>query len=152
MGKKWLNEDECCRFLDGESVGRLATSLNGEPYVVPVNFVRISRNIYIHSGFKGRKIDNIKLNPSVCFEASREIKMIPAEKACKFSVEFISVLAFGKAEIISDAELKHEIMKALTKKYAHSDIEPELLIEDVNKACVIEITIDRISGRMSAAV
>lgn len=147
MKKQWLSEDECFRFLDSESVGRLATMSNEKPYVVPVNFVRISGSIYIHTGFKGRKIENIKTNPSICFEASREIRIIPADKACKIGVEFISVLVEGAAKFVSDAEKKYKVMKAMTKKYSHSDIEPDLSIQDVKNVCVIEIMMEKITGR-----
>jgi nitroimidazol reductase NimA-like FMN-containing flavoprotein (pyridoxamine 5'-phosphate oxidase superfamily) len=147
MKKRWLETQECLKFLEQEDVGRLGTCMDNEPYVIPVNFVLFRDKIFIHTGFKGKKIDNMKVNPLVCFEASRQIKVIPSDQACKISAEFISVIVNGKVNVVSDAETKYEVMRAFTDKYSHSGSEPELKLEDIHNVNILEISIDKISGR-----
>jgi len=147
MKKRCLEGQECFKFLEQESVGRLGTCMNNEPYIIPVNYVLFLDKIFVHTGFKGKKLDIIKVNPLVCFEVSKQIKLIPSDKACKFYVEFISVIAAGKAGIVHEPETKYEVMKAFLKKYSFTETEPELKFEDINNVCVLEITIDKISGR-----
>lgn len=150
MGKRNLNESECFDLLLSERVGRLSTCRDNEPYVIPVNFVFYQNKIYIHTGFKGRKIENIESNPSVCFEVDKEIRIIPSEKACKFNVEFISVIVFGIACFIRDQHQKLEVLRALTLKYSSSlEKEPLLTQADTDIVSVIVISPERISGRMS---
>lgn len=147
MQKRWLEPHECIEFLERENVGRLGTSKDNIPYVIPVNFVVFGDKIYIHTGFRGKKIDILKANPIVCFEASRMISLIPSDKACTFSVEFMSVIVSGKAARVEDADLKYKVLQAFSKKYSFSQTEPELKKEDANFVHIIEITMDEITGR-----
>jgi nitroimidazol reductase NimA-like FMN-containing flavoprotein (pyridoxamine 5'-phosphate oxidase superfamily) len=147
MKKRWLETTECFKFLEQEAVGRLGTCINDKPYVIPLNFILFREKIFIHTGFKGKKLDIIKINPLVCFEASRQIKVIQSDKACKISAEFISVIINGRVNVVSNAETRYEVMRAFTNKYSLSDFEPELKLEDINNVNILEISIDQISGR-----
>jgi uncharacterized protein len=49
-------------------VGRIACHADGITYIVPVNYVYDGMNLYAHSA-KGMKIDMMRKNPDVCFQA-----------------------------------------------------------------------------------
>lgn len=59
---------ECVELLQRISLGRLACSLNDQPYVVPVAFSYASDAIYIFSTL-GKKIKWMRQNPKVCLQA-----------------------------------------------------------------------------------
>lgn len=87
MPRRWIeNSQEITNFLDRALVGRLDTSLGDQPYVTPVAFVLHDGCIYFHSRPEGRKIDNIRTNPQVCFEidALDKVHMVsaPVNTAC----------------------------------------------------------------------
>lgn len=67
-----LNKKEMIDLLESQVIGRLGCSLDGETYIVPINFVYRDNAIYAHSG-KGKKIEMMRLNPKVCFQVD-EIK------------------------------------------------------------------------------
>ena len=66
--------------------GRLATcGDNGQPYITPINFVIRDDKIYFHTGFQGRKLDNLRYNPQVCLEISEPGKIYATPHARNFT-------------------------------------------------------------------
>lgn len=63
-----LTESECKEFLKNEIVGRIGCNTDGKAYVVPVNYLFDGENIIAHSQ-EGKKIEMMRKNPNVCFEA-----------------------------------------------------------------------------------
>jgi nitroimidazol reductase NimA-like FMN-containing flavoprotein (pyridoxamine 5'-phosphate oxidase superfamily) len=63
-----ISQQECSELLQRVSIGRLACSLNDQPYVVPVAFSYEPDCIYIFSTL-GKKIEWMRKNPKVCLQA-----------------------------------------------------------------------------------
>jgi nitroimidazol reductase NimA-like FMN-containing flavoprotein (pyridoxamine 5'-phosphate oxidase superfamily) len=63
-----MSPQECSELLERVSVGRLACSLDDQPYIVPVAFSYEPDYIYMFSTF-GKKIEWMRQNPKVCFQA-----------------------------------------------------------------------------------
>ena len=63
-----ISHQECSELLKRVSIGRLACSLDDQPYVVPVAFSYEPDCIYIFSTF-GKKIEWMRQNPKVCLQA-----------------------------------------------------------------------------------
>jgi uncharacterized protein len=150
MPVKWMTKEKSLRLLNKAKYGRLATCGDDEqPYITPVNFVLIDEKIYFHCGFKGHKINNLKANYKVCFEVSRLGKLYVAKHAKNFSNRFWSVLVFGKAKQVTNENIKLNILKKIMEKYAPGYDYFPLTMEDIKTVNIIEITIDKISGKVS---
>jgi nitroimidazol reductase NimA-like FMN-containing flavoprotein (pyridoxamine 5'-phosphate oxidase superfamily) len=63
-----ISQEECSELLNRASIGRLACSLDNQPYVVPVAFSYEADCIYIFSTL-GKKIKWMRQNPKVCLQA-----------------------------------------------------------------------------------
>jgi uncharacterized protein len=63
-----LSQDECKDLLSRVSVGRLACSIEDQPYVVPICFVYEPEHLYLFSTL-GQKIEWMRQNPKVCLQA-----------------------------------------------------------------------------------
>jgi len=63
-----LSQDECKELLNRVSLGRLACSLENQPYVVPVCFAYEPEYLYVFSTV-GQKIEWMRQNPKVCLQA-----------------------------------------------------------------------------------
>ena len=64
----YLNEHESWALLSSMTLGRLATSVEGQPDIFPVNFVVQRRTILIRTA-AGTKLLSTHVNPRVAFEA-----------------------------------------------------------------------------------
>jgi nitroimidazol reductase NimA-like FMN-containing flavoprotein (pyridoxamine 5'-phosphate oxidase superfamily) len=65
-----ISQDECKGLLNRVSVGRLACSLEDQPYVVPTCFVYEPEHLYVFSTL-GQKIRWMRQNPNVCLQADQ---------------------------------------------------------------------------------
>jgi|SRR6516225_5286034 len=62
-----ISRDECTELLNRVSVGRLACSLENQPYVVPICFVYEPEYLYVFSTL-GQKIKWMRQNPKLCLQ------------------------------------------------------------------------------------
>jgi uncharacterized protein len=81
-----------------------------------------SHAIYMHSHHRGEKLDNLKRNPKVGFEADREVCFLPSyyfhpTDASFADTLYISVVIKGKASIVTDNREKAFAMNAMMQKY-----------------------------------
>lgn len=88
-----LNKREIIDFLESQFIGRLGCHINGETYIVPVNFVYQDNAIYAHSG-EGKKIEMLRANPRVCFQVDKIDSMF----------KWKSVILWGTFEELKDEE------------------------------------------------
>ena len=106
-------------FLQDARIGHIASEQEGQPFLNPSTFWFDEENhqIIFHSNVAGRIRSNIESNSRVCFEASELGKMLPANVALEFSLQFRSVIVFGRARLISDPEEARRVMYGLIHKY-----------------------------------
>ena len=146
--KQWIeNREEIEQILDRASVGRLGVIADGEPYVVPVNFVYHDGCIYFHTGLEGRKLEGIAKDPHVCFEVDEEGEVVINEQACLSTAYYSRVIAWGTARILEQTEEKMKALELLIAKYAAGktcEPVPEHALSIVN---VCEIRIDKMTAK-----
>ncbi len=65
--KEIKDKTEIEAVLREATVGRLGTSRDDVPYVVPISYVYHSGKIIIHGAKQGKKMEDIAANPRVCF-------------------------------------------------------------------------------------
>jgi nitroimidazol reductase NimA-like FMN-containing flavoprotein (pyridoxamine 5'-phosphate oxidase superfamily) len=125
---------------------RLALSDAEIPYVVPISFGYKENAIYIHSSQKGKKIDILKRNPRVCFEADFETEVMTADDPCRYNVRYRSVIGSGQARFLEDYSEKVDGLTVLSEHYGKKG--PFEFEEwKVNRLCVIKIEIEKITGK-----
>jgi nitroimidazol reductase NimA-like FMN-containing flavoprotein (pyridoxamine 5'-phosphate oxidase superfamily) len=149
MPKEWITDREEMESLLREAlVGCLATvGPDGSPYITPLHFVFYQGKIYFHCAFKGRKMDNIRANPRVCFEVHELTEIVQNQRACDFSTHYRSVLVFGRARSLSDVDEKVLVLTALAEKYAGGQAVETPPLKEAKGTEVIEITIEEMTGK-----
>jgi nitroimidazol reductase NimA-like FMN-containing flavoprotein (pyridoxamine 5'-phosphate oxidase superfamily) len=143
-----MDLDAITELLNYAQVGRVATvSTDGTPYVVPVNFAFEGERIYFHCALEGMKLDYIKANPKVGFEADELVELYSSpERPCFCGSYYQGVIARGKAAIVTDREKKMHALWLLVDKYVGKRY-GEMPADIVDRTCVIEIVVDEISGK-----
>lgn len=148
MPVKWLSSEKCESLLTDQVYGRLATTgADSRPYITPVNYVYTGDTIFIHSAFKGRKLENLRRNNRVCFEISSDEKLYVSGRACGFSMRYWSVIIEGTAEEVSDLQVKRLAIDSLMEKYGRGYVFTPAADDDLHKVNVIRINIETISGK-----
>jgi len=144
--KQLLSKDVTERILETGLVGILGVTGDDDyPYTVPVNYVFADGKIYIHSAKTGHKLDGIQRNNKVSFCVIDQDEIVPE----KFTSYFRSVIAFGKAKIVTDETVKQHAMELLVRKFSPGlEVEGAAVIRrEWNNLSVVEIAIDHITGK-----
>lgn len=118
------------------------------PYIIPLNFGEevIDNQIifYVHTGYKGKKIDLLKQNSNVAFEmdCNHELYYRESNKSCNF--RFQSVVGTAHVEIVTE-DMKDKALTILMKHY-HSD-EIKYNPKFAPATLCLKIIVDTITGK-----
>lgn len=149
--KQQLLAEEAVAILKNGSFGVLGvTGDDGYPYTVPVSYAYKDGSIFIHCAKEGHKIDGIKRNDKVSFCVVGKDEVVPEE----FTTRYRSVIAFGRAGMITDDNRKRFALESLIEKYSPGLIKEgkSEIQKDWNKVCLIEIKIEHLTGKASREV
>ena len=100
--------EEIDQFLTCTRIGRLGMVFEDGPYVVPVGFAYTEGKVFFHTCCKGLKMESLRKNTNVCFEADEALSDATMSK---------SVIIFGTAEIIEDEQRMIPYLQKLIDKY-----------------------------------
>ena len=144
------SRNEMEELLREEEIGYLGLSLDGKPYVVPLNYSYSDGKIYFHCSLKGKKLVSMKANPQVCFTVARqlaEVREHAGGNPCH--VDSDSVICYGRARMIENLEERSKALNAFNRRFRPTaDDVPE---ERVKNCGVVEITISEMTGRQERA-
>jgi len=151
MPIRWMSDIDAREFLRAGTEGRLATcDPAGQPYITPLNYLYCAGKIYFHSKLDGRKLDNIAANSRVCFEVSATAKLtVATERPCGCSTRYTSVLAFGRARVVSDVAEKTALLNLLVERYAEGKAFQPVEESHAASCAVVEIAVEQVSGKMN---
>jgi hypothetical protein len=137
-------------ILREQEVGRLATAVGDEPYVVPINYAYYDGKIIFHSHKDGTKMANIAKNPKVCFEVDSG-EIVKAEKPCNYTWRYMSVIVKGRVNVLSDPAERLVAMRRISDKYAPGKGKALTMDELAKnpKLILAEIVIDEMTGKKS---
>lgn len=145
-----LTEEEVEKLFIRAEVGRIGSfGEDGYPYIVPMHFVYHNKKVYLHGLAKGKKIDNIKLNPNICFEIDEMISLLydGVEKPCDVNTEFNSIILQGNATILDNFDEKKVALLKIVEKFTPQLIGKELPPKMINGTAVIRIDVMKCVGR-----
>lgn len=103
------------------------TDLNGNPYVIPMNFAYDASKgehgtIFLHSGPEGSKLDMVQQHPAVCisFCEGHELVYMHQQVACSYSMKSRSVMCRGRVRFIDDMEEKCRVLDLFMEHYTQN--------------------------------
>lgn len=148
-------EDEAwiIAFLQRAPVGILATVSGDQPFINSNLFVydEAANAIYLHTARKGRTRDNIEADGRVCVHVYEMGRLLPADEALEFSVEYGGVTVFGLGSIVDGREEARAALQLLLEKYA-PHLRPgehyrPITDDELARTAVYRIDIDSWSGK-----
>jgi len=140
-------------FLQQAPFGVLAMSHNGQPFVNTNLFAydEAAHAIYLHTARVGRTPATVTANQQVCFSISQMGRLLPADVALEFSVEYAGVMIFGPANLLTEAAEKEYGLQLLLDKYfphLHPGQDYRAITpEELKRTAVYRIDIEQWSGK-----
>ena len=130
-----LGERESRELLREKQYGRLGCCADGEPYVVPINYLFDGDCVYIHS-LPGRKINALRSNPRACLQVDE------VEDAYNWR----SVIVYGHYEEITNEEEHERVLADLFKHLPHLTPVESKLTKGLSQMIVFRLRVNRITG------
>jgi hypothetical protein len=132
-----LRAPEAFEIIKNGKVGRLGCIDEGEPYVVPINYVVSEGHIFSHS-LPGKKIDAMRAQPRVCLQVD------------EFDDDFHwrSAIAFGKFEEIHTPSERRSVLTKLLTRFPRLTPVETMIAHDggAPDSIVFRIVVDRVTG------
>ena len=152
-------EDGWIRAALGQApYGFTATVRDGQPFINSNLFLydEARHAIYIHTARVGLTKENVEGHERVCFSVAAMGRLLPADEALEFSVEFAGVTVFGAAHVVADPGEKTEALQKLLDRYAPHlqsgrDYRP-ITEGELKRTTVMRIDIDAWSGKQKVEV
>jgi len=140
------SRDEMEELLRAESIGYLGLTMNGTPYVVPLNYSYVEGRIIFHCALEGRKLDFMRTNPLVCFTVGQQAGPVREHAGGTLChVDSDSVICYGTARIIEDLEERKIALNAFNRRFRPEA--SDVPMERVQNCGVVEIKILEMTGR-----
>jgi len=145
-------------FLRGAPYGFLATvDDDGQPFLNSNLFVYDEKRhcIYLHTARTGRTRSNLEGGDRVCFSVAGMGRLLPADEALEFSVEYAGVVVFGRGTVVHDVDEATRGLRMLLERYAphlrYGEDYREVTAEELKRTAVYRVDIEAWSGKQKAA-
>ena len=150
------DEDWIRRFLRETPFGVLTMVRDGEPYPHPNLFAFDEERdaLYFHTARKGATRSSIEEDGRVAFCVSRMGRLLPDDEALEFSVEYSSVVVYGRGVVVTEPAEAERGLEMIMEKYA-PHLEPgkdyrPIHPEEVKRTAVYRLDIEAWSGKEKA--
>lgn len=132
-----MAEEEVLELLRESKIGRLGCIDNGEPYVVPINYLFEEGVVYSHS-LPGRKIDALRAHPLACLQ----VDLIEDD------FHWRSTLAYGNFEEVRTPSERRSILQSLLLRFPLLTPVESVMAQDASApdSIVFRLRIDRMTG------
>lgn len=134
---KTMSSDEARKLFQVARAGRLGCIVNGEPYVVPVNFHLDGDSLYAHS-LPGLKISSLRENPRACVQIDQ----------VENDLRWRSAIAFGAYEEITKPNERADILNKLLREFPMlTPVEAAITADGASQQVIVfRIRIERLTG------
>jgi len=105
------------RILDEGFICHVGFLVDGQPFVIPTGYARVDDKLYIHGSQASRMLKTLAGGVDVCVTITLVDGLVLARSAFHHSINYRSVVVFGKAELVAAREEKLAALFALSEHF-----------------------------------
>jgi len=102
-------------ILDEGFICHVSFAVDGRPFVIPTGYARVDDQLYIHGSQVSRMLRTLSSGIDVCVAVTLVDGLVLARSAFHHSMNYRSVVIFGRAELVEDREEKLAALFALSE-------------------------------------
>lgn len=146
------DRDAIHKILDESFMCNVAYVHNGTPMVLPTGYGRMGDFIYIHGSNKSTMLSSALSGQEVCVLVTLLDGIVLARALYNHSVNYRSVVIFGKPELVEDIEEKKASFKAYANQVLKGRYEDtrEPYDKELNSTTVMRIPLHEAVAKMRA--
>ena len=103
-------------ILDEGFICHVSFAVDGQPFVIPTGYARIADRLYIHGSQVSRMLRTLAQGIDVCIAVTLVDGLVLARSAFHHSMNYRSVVIFGRAEIVEEKEAKLAALFAFSEQ------------------------------------
>ena len=104
------------RILDEALIAHVGFVTDNQPFVIPMAYGRKGDRLYLHGSSIGRLLKTLEQGVEVCFTVTLVDGLVVARSLFHHSMNYRSVVLFGKAELIDNERDKMTALEAFTEQ------------------------------------
>ena len=143
--------DEAEAILDEALVAHVGIVQDGQPVVIPMTFYYRDGSVFIHGAPGSRTIKTLATGAPACVEVTLVDGLIASKSAETHSVNYRSVVCFGRGEVVRDKERRQEILRTMIARYfpgRTAGVDYAHITEPEDKATrLIEVRVEEMSAK-----
>ena len=101
-----FDRDLVYQILDEGFICHVSFAVNGQPFVIPTGYARVGDELYIHGSQVSRMLRTLSSGIEVCVAVTLVDGLVLARSAFHHSVNYRSVVIFGRATLVAEREAK----------------------------------------------
>ena len=102
-------------ILDEGFICHVGFVVDGQPFVVPTGYARVDDKLYIHGSQASRMLRSLAGGIDACVTVTIVDGLVLARSAFHHSMNYRSVLVFGRATLVDEPNEKYEALVALSE-------------------------------------
>lgn len=101
-------------ILDEALICHVGFAEDGQPFVIPTNFARVEDTIVLHGAKASRLLKHVEAGHPICVEVTIVDGLVLARSVFHHSVNYRSVVLFGRGRLIVEEGKKLAALEAVT--------------------------------------
>jgi nitroimidazol reductase NimA-like FMN-containing flavoprotein (pyridoxamine 5'-phosphate oxidase superfamily) len=138
------------RILDEGFICHVGFVVDGQPFVIPTGYARIEDNLIVHGSQASRMLRALGQGIDVCVTVTLIDGLVLARSAFHHSMNYRSVMVFGRARVVDDREEKLQALFALSEHMVpgrwHDVRQPSE--EELSQTTVLSLPIEEGSAKI----
>ena len=103
-------------ILDEGFICHVGFAVEGQPFVIPTGYARVDEQLFIHGSQVSRMLRTLSTGIDVCVTVTLVDGLVLARSAFHHSINYRSVLMFGRATIVAEREAKLAALFAFSEQ------------------------------------
>jgi nitroimidazol reductase NimA-like FMN-containing flavoprotein (pyridoxamine 5'-phosphate oxidase superfamily) len=103
-------------ILDEGFICHVGFAVEGQPFVIPTGYARLDERLFIHGSQVSRMLRTLSSGIDVCVAVTLVDGLVLARSAFHHSINYRSVVMFGRATIVDDREAKLAALFAFSEQ------------------------------------
>ena len=138
------------RILDEGLVCHVGFVADGKPVVIPTGYGRKDDTLYVHGSIASRMLKALGKGADVCITVTLLDGLVLARSAFHHSMNYRSVVIFGKATVVEDPAAKREAMRTFTEHVATGrwDDVRQPTEKELQVTTVLSIPLEEVSAKV----
>lgn len=136
--------------LDAGMIAHVGIAPEGQPFVIPVLYSRMGDEIIFHGAKASRLLKYVQAGGNVCVTVTLLDGLVLARSLFEHSMNYRSVVAFGKGRLIEDRDEKMEALRLISEQMLPGrwDDARQPTEKELNATTVVAVKIEEATAKI----